>query len=160
MYYAWNWWWFLSWMLPMLLLLWLVFGWNSGRYWRLRQDARGHRDAWENDPPPRDPRRSGNRGRGPRNYVRTDARIHEDICDGLTMDDQLDARGIDVFVSDGYVSLDGVVSTRIDKRLAEAIVDTVPGVKDVDNRLHVGEPAANHPGAGLSSPGSEAAHRT
>src|SRR4051812_32765011 len=73
MYYTWNWWWFVSWFTPMLLLLWVIFGWNSRRYWRSRDDYLRYRDDWGDDiRPPRDPRRFGNRGRGPRNYVRAD----------------------------------------------------------------------------------------
>jgi hypothetical protein len=162
MYYTWNWWWFVSWFTPMLLLLWVIFGWNSRRYWRSRDDYLRYRDDWGDDiRPPRDPRRFGNRGRGPRNYVRADARIHEDVCDSLTMDDQLDARGIDVSVTGGRVSLNGTVSTRIEKRLAEAIVDAVPGVRDVDNDLQVGEPATtSRTGAGQPSSPSQAAHHS
>lgn len=139
MYYTWNWWWLLSWMIPMLLLLWIVFGWNSRRYWGPREDYSRQREDWADDRPRRDPRRSGKRGLGPRNYVRQDARIQEDVCDSLMMDDQLDASAIEVEVLDGRVSLRGVVATRLDKRLAEALADGVPGVKDVDNRLQVGE---------------------
>jgi osmotically-inducible protein OsmY len=54
-------------------------------------------------------------------------------------DPRLDAREIDVAVVDGEVTLEGVVSSRAARRLADAIADSVVGVRDVHNALHVGE---------------------
>ena len=56
------------------------------------------------------------RGRGPRNYTRSDDRIKEDINDRLTDHSYLDASDIDVDVSDGDVILKGNVSSRYEKR--------------------------------------------
>jgi hypothetical protein len=40
----------------------------------------------------------GHAGKGPSGYTRSDARIHEDVCDGLTDDDHVDASAVDVKV--------------------------------------------------------------
>lgn len=87
------------------------------------------------------PRRFGYRGRGPRGYVRSDERIRENVCERLTVDRYVDATDIEVSVAEGIVTLSGTVDNRAEKRLAEDAVDTVPGVRDVDNRLRIREPA-------------------
>lgn len=74
-------------------------------------------------------------GRGPRGYVRSDERIRDEVNDRLWVDDQLDATGIDVRVSDGIVTLEGVVDSRWAKRRAEDIAWSAPGVVDVLNNL-------------------------
>jgi len=74
-------------------------------------------------------------GKGPRNYSRTDERIYEVACERMTRHGRLDAHDIDVEVQDGEVTLTGNVSDRRAKRLAEDIVDSVYGVRDVHNRL-------------------------
>ena len=74
-------------------------------------------------------------GRGPRDWRRTDERIRDDICQWMCDDPRLDARGIDVRVQDGDVTLEGRVEDRRARRLAEDIAAAVPGVRDVFNRL-------------------------
>lgn len=76
-------------------------------------------------------------GRGPRGYQRSDARIHEDICDRLTADPQVDAFDIEVRVKDAEVTLVGNVRSRQEKRHAEDVASSVTGVKDVMNELRV-----------------------
>src|SRR5215212_2311505 len=77
------------------------------------------------------------RGRGPKNYVRSDERIHEDVCERLAMDHDVDASEIEVNVAGGVVTLNGTVDERQAKRLAEDICESVRGVKDVQNNLRV-----------------------
>lgn len=77
------------------------------------------------------------RGKGPRNYVRSDERIREDVNERLTDDPRLDASGIEVRVSEREVTLDGTVDARASKRLAEDIAETVPGVRHVQNNLRI-----------------------
>ncbi len=77
------------------------------------------------------------RGRGPRNYKRSDERIREDVCDCLTEDAYIDASSIDVAVAEGEVVLTGTVFKREDKRRAEDIAECISGVKDVRNNLRV-----------------------
>lgn len=81
----------------------------------------------------------GHRGKGPRGYRRSDERIQEDINDRLTEDDQLDASGIDVQVQNSEVILSGSVANKADKRRAEDIAESVPGVQQIENRIHVQE---------------------
>jgi osmotically-inducible protein OsmY len=74
-------------------------------------------------------------GRGPKGYRRSDERIREDVNEELTLHPEIDATEIDVLVEDGVVTLVGVVEERRDKRLAEDLVERVPGVTDVKNEL-------------------------
>jgi hypothetical protein len=83
-------------------------------------------------------RRAGpHRGKGPRGYVRSDARILEDVSDRLADDGQLDATDIEVKVEAGEVTLDGQVQSRDDKRRAEALAERASGVRHVQNNLRV-----------------------
>jgi len=84
-----------------------------------------------------DRRRAPHRGRGPRNYRRSDERIRDDINDRLTDNDWLDASDVDVSVSGGEVTLSGMVESRHAKRLAEDIAEAVSGVTHVQNNLRV-----------------------
>jgi osmotically-inducible protein OsmY len=81
--------------------------------------------------------REGFRGHGPAGTVPSDARIHDDVCDELTDDPDLDARAIEVSVADGIVVLNGTVATRAMRTRAAQIADDVAGVKEVDNHLRV-----------------------
>ncbi len=83
------------------------------------------------------PRQQSFRGRGPKNYRRSDERIREDVCERLTLDDDIDASDIEVAVSEAMVTLSGTVHDRYEKRRAEDIADSVIGVKDVENRIRV-----------------------
>lgn len=76
-------------------------------------------------------------GRGPKGYTRSDERIREEVCEVLYHDPMVDARGIVVSVSDGVVTLQGSVSSREAKRLAESSIDHLPGVYDVLNQLTI-----------------------
>lgn len=154
MYYGWSWWWLISWLIPLGILFWIIFGSNGRRY------GSGYGYGWRDDWWDRDERRrrglaaGRHRGRGPRNYRRADARIYEDICDRLMLEDDLDASDIEVRVDNGAVTLTGTVTTRLDRRIAETIVDSAPGVTDVDNRLRVGQAgAAAQPQATQPLPG-------
>ncbi|HEX6095687.1 MAG TPA: BON domain-containing protein [Thermoanaerobaculia bacterium] len=77
------------------------------------------------------------RGRGPKNYQRSDERIREDVCERLTMDHDVDASDVEVSVREGVVMLEGTVRERQAKRIAEDICESVRGVKDVQNNLRV-----------------------
>ena len=82
-------------------------------------------------------RERGFAGRGPKNYRRSDQRIQEEVCDRLTSDPQVDASEIQVTVKDGEITLEGTVSERHMKRLAEDCAESVSGVSQVHNRLRV-----------------------
>lgn len=88
--------------------------------------------------------RASYRGRGPRGYVRSDERILEDVHERLCDDPIVDATDIEVHCDQGHVVLSGRVPMRWMKHRAEDIVDSLPGVKDIDNRIRVSaeEPVA------------------
>lgn len=77
------------------------------------------------------------RGRGPRGRGRSDARIHEDVCDRLTEASEVDAADIDVEVQGGEVALRGTVLDRGMRQRAEEIAEAVGGVAHVRNELRV-----------------------
>ena len=79
----------------------------------------------------------GYRGRGPKNYRRSDARIEEEVNEHLTDDPFVDASHIDVRVEDGVVHLSGRVRTRGEKRRADDIANECIGVHDVMNAIRV-----------------------
>ncbi|MBC7929633.1 MAG: BON domain-containing protein [Rubrivivax sp.] len=78
-----------------------------------------------------------NRGRGPKNYRRSDERIRDDINDRLTDNDWLDASDVEVSVAGGEATLSGAVDSRYAKRIAEDIAASVTGISDVQNNLRV-----------------------
>ena len=79
----------------------------------------------------------GYRGRGPKDYRRTDERILEDISERLWDDDYIDASDVTVEVKDGEVTLRGNVDQRRVKHRIEDIADACGGVKDVHNEIRV-----------------------
>jgi hypothetical protein len=76
-------------------------------------------------------------GRGPRGYQRSDERVHEEVCERLTEHGAIDASNVDVRCENGEITLEGTVSDRRAKRLAEEIAESARGVRDVHNRLRV-----------------------
>lgn len=77
------------------------------------------------------------RGRGPKGYQRSDARILEDVNDRLTEDPRVDATEIEVRVENREVTLVGMVATRSEKRHAEDVAHGVSGVTHVQNNLRI-----------------------
>lgn len=77
------------------------------------------------------------RGKGPKDYQRSDDRIREDVCDRLSDEGSLDASEITVRVEKGEVTLDGEVDSRRAKRMAEDCVEDVSGVRHCQNNLRV-----------------------
>jgi osmotically-inducible protein OsmY len=73
----------------------------------------------------------------PRSVRRSDERLADDIRDILTNDPELDARDIEVEVEGGAVTLSGAVADSDAKLLAEELVETLPGVREIHNRLRV-----------------------
>lgn len=94
----------------------------------------------------------GHRGKGPSDYRRSQDRIKEDICDRLTDDDRVDASHIRIQMEDDAVILSGTVNSREEKRRAEDLVESISGVRNVENRLRVGSPTtASGSASGLSN---------
>ena len=104
------------------------------RSWFGDEDAERRRD--------RDMREAGqHRGRGPKGYQRSDARILEDVNDRLTEDPHLDASEIEVRVENREVTLTGTVNSRFEKRHAEDLAESVSGVTHVQNNLRIQQAA-------------------
>lgn len=80
------------------------------------------------------------RGKGPKNYKRTDARVKEDINDRLVEDNYIDASDVDISVENGEVTITGTVETREIKRRIEDIIENVSGVTHYENRVRVKVP--------------------
>jgi osmotically-inducible protein OsmY len=77
------------------------------------------------------------KGKGPRNYSRSDDRIHDDICERLTKHPLIDASLVEVQVLNGEVRLTGEVLDRRMKNMIEDVLDEVSGVKEINNNLRV-----------------------
>ena len=77
--------------------------------------------------------------KGPKNYVRSDERIRELICERLIQDLSIDASDVSIEVEDGRVSVTGSVPQRHMKHAIEDVVVSCWGVKNVDNEMRVQE---------------------
>ena len=93
-------------------------------------------------------------GRGPRGYQRSDDRIREDICERMCDNAELDASAIEIVVLNGEVTLQGSVTDRYDKRLAEDLTQDVSGVREVNNQLRVAPGLGGQEGQSQQSPQS------
>ncbi|HEV2532477.1 BON domain-containing protein [Phenylobacterium sp.] len=81
--------------------------------------------------------RGHHRGRGPKDWSRDDQRLYEEVCERLLHDRLIDARGIEVEVEDGVVTLRGEARGASDPALALRLVHETPGVKGVEIDLKV-----------------------
>ncbi|HKH59572.1 MAG TPA: BON domain-containing protein [Flavitalea sp.] len=77
------------------------------------------------------------KGKGPKDYQRSEDRIREDVCDRLSDDDNVDASNIQVQIQSNEVILTGTVASREQKRRAEDVVESISGVRNVENRIRV-----------------------
>ncbi|HEY3585111.1 MAG TPA: BON domain-containing protein, partial [Casimicrobiaceae bacterium] len=73
---------------------------------------------------------------GPKGYERSDERLKEDVSERMYAGDW-DTSDVSVEVESGVVTLDGTVDDRQTKYMLEEMVDNIPGVKDVENRLRI-----------------------
>jgi hypothetical protein len=97
----------------------------------------GRREMITNEGNTRNATYGPHRGKGPRNYKRSDEKIREDVIDRLTDDLYIDASEIEVSVQSCEVTLTGHVDDKDAKRRAEDIVESVSGVTNVENKLKV-----------------------
>lgn len=102
-------------------------GWLDQRRWDADFDATGSSST------------GGYRGVGPRNYVRSDERILEELNERLTDADDLDASDITIEVVNGVATLGGTVPQRRMKHRAEDIAVACSGVRDVRNDIQAGD---------------------
>jgi BON domain len=77
-------------------------------------------------------------GRGPRGYLRADARILEDVCETIARSGA-NAENVDVSVRDGEVTLSGTVDDRRQKYILEDLAESVFGVREVHNRIRMSQ---------------------
>jgi osmotically-inducible protein OsmY len=115
--------------------------------------------SWFGDDEAARRREQDHRGRGPKDYIRSDERIRDDANDKLTDDWRVDASNITVSVKDGEITLNGTVTSREAKRRAEDVVDDISGVKHVQNNLRVQTATASGTAytGSYAAPGSSAA---
>jgi hypothetical protein len=115
---------------------------SLGGYGDFRTPAESH-NTREQDTRAQDRPRGGQRGRGPRNEMRPDASIADDIYQRLTDDEELDASEILLSVEDGFVTLTGEVPEKAMKRRAEDIAAQARGVRDIRNRIRYDDGSAS-----------------
>ncbi len=77
------------------------------------------------------------RGKGPKGYERSDSRIKDDLNDAFADHSSLDPSDIEISVSSGTVVLKGMVDSKWAKRASEDLAESVSGVKNVENHIHV-----------------------
>jgi hypothetical protein len=77
------------------------------------------------------------RGKGPKNFQRSDERILEDVCEYLEEDGRIDASEIEVNIKKGVITLTGPIESRRMKKFIENQVDQCRGVRDVRNNLEI-----------------------
>ena len=102
-------------------------------------------------------RSMGHRGKGPKNYSRSDERIREDLNERLTESDEIDASGISVEVNNGIATLTGVVEERWMKHRVEDLAESCSGVRDVTNQITVKSQSSSQgmPGSSQSQSGQK-----
>jgi hypothetical protein len=99
--------------------------------------AAGFGDNNEDSPPAGRGRAQGYRGRGPKNYTRSDERIREDLSERLWEADDVDASEVTVEVENGVVTLGGAVEQRWTRHRIEDMADACSGVQDIQNDIRV-----------------------
>ena len=105
---------------------------QGGRGQDIGADARSWLDRCADD---ESQGRKHHRGRGPKDWSRDDQRLYEEVCERLLHDRLIDARGIEVEVENGVVTLRGEARAASDPMLAEQLVREVPGVKGLQVSL-------------------------
>lgn len=81
--------------------------------------------------------RQNHRGKGPKNYKRSEDRIMEDVCVRLSEHPDIDATDIMVTVDGDEVTLTGTIDSKQAKRKAEDVCESVSGVSEVHNQLRI-----------------------
>jgi osmotically-inducible protein OsmY len=76
-------------------------------------------------------------GRGSQFQRRSDDKIYDEIRELLTNNPDLDASEVELHVESGGVTLTGTIDSRDARWLAEDLVNSVTGVREVNNRLKV-----------------------
>lgn len=130
-------------------------GWEGSPYEDGRINNWNRRQGWDDQYDRRrfsDSRKHGGRiiedtshsGKGPKGYGRSNEAIYEDVCEILTRSPDVDASHIDVEVKDGVVYLTGDVADRMTKKITEYLIESISGVRDVQNLLSFGRSEELH----------------
>jgi len=99
-------------------------------------------------------------GVGPKNWKRSDERIKDEVCESLAAHPEIDASDTDIHVKDAVVTLTGTVRDRRTRRMMEDVVDSIPGVADVECQLKVDEKTkAGMMGGGEKAPEKDRAEK-
>jgi osmotically-inducible protein OsmY len=77
------------------------------------------------------------KGKGPKNYRRSDERTREIVCERLTEDARIDASDVEVRVQGGEITLSGSVPDRSMKHAAEDIAARCAPDEQIRNELKV-----------------------
>jgi hypothetical protein len=101
--------------------------------WDYEQN-RGYGLVYGQTTPSRD---RNHKGKGPRNYHRSDELIMEDIHDRIAADWNMDALDVDIKVEKGVVHLAGQVRDRSSRDRIEDITEAVRGVKSIENKIRI-----------------------
>lgn len=100
-------------------------------------EARDYARNYESEMTGETPAKPGQYGKGPRGWKRSDEQIKDRACEALWRSQEVDARGIDVSVEEGIVTLKGHVDSRGAKKISQRCVENIPGVEDVLNHLRI-----------------------
>ncbi len=100
----------------------------------------------------RDDERGPHYGKGPKGYQRSDARIHDEVCEAIAHQGHIDASDVEVTVESGVVTLNGTVTHRGDKRGLEHLLERLRGVDEVRNELRLKRPPRAEPPAAAPQP--------
>jgi osmotically-inducible protein OsmY len=76
---------------------------------------------------------------GPKNWQRSDERVHDDVCRMLADDEWVDASDVEVVVHHREVTLAGSVPDPRQRARAVAIAEAARGVVEVVSRLRVAQ---------------------
>jgi len=76
------------------------------------------------------------RGKGPKNFQRSDERVKELLCERLHDDPEIDASEVTVSVQGGKITLEGTVDSRRTKNAIEDVAEQI-GSQEVQNNLRV-----------------------
>jgi hypothetical protein len=94
------------------------------------------------------------RGKGPKNYQRSDERVKEMLCERLHDDPDIDASEVTINVQGGKITLEGTVDSRRTKNAIEDVAEQI-GSQDVQNNLRVQKPGERGARSAMSSDDGE-----
>lgn len=80
-----------------------------------------------------------------RKPTRADERVREEAYQAIDSRSDIDAPDISLHVKDGVVTIEGEVADAMLRHRIEQCVDSVDGVKDINNRLHLASPHPRRP---------------